>query len=147
MATSEPEFERQKSREELELPELKSGAKPYKRTTTQCSVEVITTGPPFGEPDSKQQQHLQQKVQFSNDQAEQPERLDFDGPRCLGRAGTVHNPDPPELVASAADELYLSERTPTTPGVAGPPRDRFASMSDGSKKPYINLHKVSYHNS
>ena len=142
MATSEPEFGRQKSREELELPELKSGDKLYKSTTTQCSVEVITTGPPFGEPDSKQ---LQQKVQFSNDQAEQPERLDFDGP-CLGRAGTVHNPNPPELVASTADE-YLSERTPTTPRVAGPPRDRFVSISDGSKKPYINLHKVSYHNS
>ena len=135
MATSEPVLGRQKSREELELTGLNIGAKPTTTsitTTTACSVEVLTSGPPFGE------SRPQQKVQF------QEQRVEDDGSvRCIGRAGTVHNPDPqPEFVTS--EEFF--DHTPT-PGLET--RGRLASESDGpkTKKPYINLHKVSYHKS
>ena len=131
MATSEPVLERQKSREELELTGLKTTAKP---TTTACRVEVLTSGPPFGE--SKPQQ----KVQF------QEQRTEDDGPRCIGRAGTVHNPDPkPEFSLTITEEFL--DHTPT-PG-PGEIRGRLASESDGPKpkKPHINLHKVRYHKS
>ena len=131
MATSEPGLGRQKSREELELTELKTGAKPT-TTTAVSGGHVLTSGPPFGE--SKPQQ----KVHF------QEQRTEDDGPRVIGRAGTAHNPNPnPESLTSAEEFL---DHTPT-PGPET--RGQLASESDGpkTKKPYINLHKVSYHKS
>jgi hypothetical protein len=144
MATPEPAVGRQKSREELslELTDLRTGsAKPKPTQTAACSVEVITSGPEFGEPESKPQQ---KQVQFHIEDQEQQfegeeQRLEYDAPRCIGRAGTYHNPDPfhqPELVTST--EEFLQDHTPTTPVTAS----RVGISCDGSTKPYINLHKV-----
>ena len=53
----------------------------------------------------------------------------------------IINPTCPDsLVASQNDEEFLPDHTPTTPVTAT--RRRLASISDGSRKPYINLHKV-----
>jgi hypothetical protein len=135
MATPEPALGRQKSREELslELTDLKTGsAKPKSTQTAACSVKVITSGPEFGESESKPQQ---KQVQF---QVEDPElRLESDAPRCIGRAGTYHNPDlQPEFSIVTSTEEF-QDHTPVTAS-----RGRLASISDGSRKPYINLHKV-----
>lgn len=130
--TSGPACGRQRSREGLELAELNNtGA--TTGTAAVCSVDVITSGPPFGESKSKPKGTKQ--VQFED---EDPQRTESDGPRCIGRAGTYHNPEPtPEFLASAEELL----NTPTTP--VGEARGRLASISfDGSRKPYINLHKV-----
>lgn len=140
MAASEPAVGRQKSREELDL-ELteRSHVKP-KASTTACSVQVLTSEPEFGssKPQQKQVQFKDREQQFDDQEG----RLESDAPRCIGRAGTYHNPDPcPEFTASQNDEEFLSaDHTPTTPVTAT--RRRLASISDGSRKPYINLHKV-----
>ena len=141
MATSEPVLGRQKSREGLDLELTERSAKP-KPSTTACSVQVITSGPEFGNsnPQQKQVQFEDQKQQFGN----QEDRVESDSApqRCIGRAGTKYHkskgdPCPDPLVASQNYEEFLAEHTPTTPVTAT--RRRLASVSDGSRKPYINL--------